>query len=145
MSRGNIHVFTDMQDDLPMVLADGNQLQQVFLNLIANGVDAMPTGGELHVKTAVDLIDGSGLGRPRSDHRQCVAVSIRDTGQGIAEEYLTRIFDPFFTTKEAGQGTGIGLAVCAQIVHVHGGTIVVQSQPGEGSTFTIRLPIHEEG
>jgi two-component system, NtrC family, sensor kinase len=145
MSRGNIHVFTDLQDDLPMALVDGNQLQQVFLNLIANGVDAMPAGGELHVKTAVDLIDGSGLGRPRSDHQPCVAVSIRDTGQGIPEEYLTRIFDPFFTTKEAGQGTGIGLAVCAQIVHVHGGTIVVQSQPGEGSTFTIRLPIHEEG
>jgi signal transduction histidine kinase len=74
-----------------------------------------------------------------------VAACIRDTGQGIAEEYLTRIFDPFFTTKAAGQGTGIGLAVCAQIIHSHGGSITVQSQLGEGSTFTIRLPPHEEG
>jgi signal transduction histidine kinase len=74
-----------------------------------------------------------------------VAASIRDTGQGIAEEYQSRIFDPFFTTKADGQGTGIGLAVCAQIIHAHGGSITVQSQPGEGSTFTIRLPLYEEG
>lgn len=145
MSRGNIGVCIDLQDDLPMVLADGNQLQQVFLNLIANAVDAMPAGGELYVKTAIDDINGSGIGRPSTDHKRCVAVSIRDTGQGIPEEYLTRIFDPFFTTKEAGQGIGIGLAVCAQIAQAHGGTIAVQSQLGEGSTFTVRLPIHEEG
>jgi two-component system NtrC family sensor kinase len=145
MSRGHIGVCTNLHDDLPRVLADGNQLQQVFLNLIANGVDAMPAGGELHVKTAIDHVKDSGSGRPSADHRQCVAISIRDTGQGIPEEYLSRIFDPFFTTKEAGQGIGIGLAVCAQIVHAHGGSIAVQSQPGEGSTFTIRLPIYEEG
>jgi two-component system NtrC family sensor kinase len=74
-----------------------------------------------------------------------VAAFIRDTGQGIAEEYLSRIFDPFFTTKAAGQGTGIGLAVCAQIIHAHGGSITAQSQPAEGSTFTVRLPLPEEG
>jgi signal transduction histidine kinase len=145
MSRSNIHVRTELQDDLPMVLADSNQLQQVFLNLIANAVDAMPAGGELQVQAAVEGVNDAGLGRPGADHRPCVAVSFRDTGQGIAEEYLTRIFDPFFTTKAAGRGTGIGLAVCSQIIHAHGGSLTVQSQLGEGSTFTIRLPVHKEG
>jgi signal transduction histidine kinase len=128
-----------------MVPADSNQLQQVFLNLLANAVDAMPTGGELHVKTMLEEVPDIGLGRRHSEHGRYIAVSIRDSGQGIAEEYLSRIFDPFFTTKEAGRGTGIGLAVCSQIIHAHGGSIAVQSHPGEGSTFTIRLPLHEEG
>jgi two-component system, NtrC family, sensor kinase len=145
MSRGNVHVCLDLQGDLPPVLADGNQLQQVFLNLIANAIDAMPAGGELHVRTAIHEAPGGGLGHPSDDPKRCVAVSIRDTGQGIPEEYLGRIFDPFFTTKDAGHGMGIGLAVCAQIIHLHGGSIAVQSQPGEGSTFTIGLPIYQEG
>jgi two-component system, NtrC family, sensor kinase len=93
----------------------------------------------------VEEWDGTHWDLSDPDCRRCVTVSIRDTGQGIAEEYLSRIFDPFFTTKAAGQGTGIGLAVSAQIIHAHGGSIAVQSQPGEGSTFIIRLPLHEEG
>jgi two-component system, NtrC family, sensor kinase len=146
MSRSHIQVHTELQDDLPLVLADSNQLQQVFLNLIANAVDAMPRGGELHVKTTIEELHETGFGRPGgTDHRRCVAVSIRDSGQGIPEEYLTRIFDPFFTMKAAGQGTGIGLAVCSQIIHAHAGNITVQSQLGEGSLFTIRLPVYEEG
>jgi two-component system, NtrC family, sensor kinase len=145
MSRSGIDVRTELQDDLPLILADSNQLQQVFLNLIANAVDAMPAGGELHVKTAIEEADDTRWDLPGPDRRRCVAISIRDTGQGIAEEYLSRIFDPFFTMKAAGQGTGIGLAVSAQIIHAHGGSIAVQSQPGEGSAFTIRLPLHEEG
>lgn len=145
MSRRNILVCTELQDGLPLVLADCNQLQQVFLNLMANAVDAMPVGGELHMTTAVEEAGDGGWDRPGSAHKRCVAASICDTGQGIAEENLSRIFDPFFTTKAAGQGTGIGLAVCAQIIHAHGGSIAVQSQPGEGSTFTIRLPLHDEG
>jgi signal transduction histidine kinase len=145
MSRSHIQVRTELQDNLPLALADTNQLQQVFLNLIANAVDAMPTGGELHVKTTIEELNETGFGRPGTDHRRCVAVSIRDSGQGIPEEYLTRIFDPFFTMKAAGQGTGIGLAVCSQIIHAHDGNITVQSQLGAGSLFTIRLPVYEEG
>ena len=145
MSRSSIHLCIELQDDLPLVLADCNQLQQVFLNLMANAVDAMPAGGELHVKTAIEEAGDSGRDRLGAARKRCVAASIRDTGQGIAEEYVSRIFDPFFTTKAAGQGTGIGLAVCAQIIHAHGGSIMVQSQPGEGSTFTLRLPLYEEG
>ena len=145
MTRNNIDVHTELWDDLPLILADSNQLQQVFLNLIANAVDAMPAGGELHVKTAVEEMHDGAWERLGPDRRRCVAAFIRDTGQGIAEEYLSRIFDPFFTTKAAGQGTGIGLAVCAQIIHAHGGSITAQSQPAEGSTFTVRLPLPEEG
>jgi two-component system NtrC family sensor kinase len=145
MVRGNIHVYTELQDNLPMVLADSNQLQQVFLNLLANAVDAMPAGGELSIKTMLEEVNDAGWGRPYPDYERCVAVFICDAGQGIAEEYLSRIFDPFFTTKEAGRGTGIGLAVCSQIIHAHGGSIAVQSHPGEGSAFIIRLPLHEEG
>jgi signal transduction histidine kinase len=145
MTRNNIDVHTELRDDLPLILADSNQLQQVFLNLIANAVDAMPAGGELHLKTEVEEMHDGGWERPSPDRWRCVAASIRDTGQGIAEEYLSRIFDPFFTTKAAGQGTGIGLAVCAQIIHAHGGSITAQSQPAEGSTFTVRLRLPEEG
>ncbi len=145
MSLRNICVRTELQDDLPMVLADSNQLQQVFLNLIANAVDAMPTGGELHVQTAIEDEGDPGVAPPGADHRRSVTVCIRDSGHGIAEEYLTKVFDPFFTTKAVGRGTGIGLAVCSQIIHAHGGRITVQSHPGEGSTFTIHLPLHKEG
>jgi two-component system, NtrC family, sensor kinase len=145
MSRSGIQLYIELQDSLPLVLADSNQLQQVFLNLIANAADAMPAGGELHMQTAVEEAGDHGWDRPSATCRRYVAASIRDTGQGIAEEYQSRIFDPFFTTKADGQGTGIGLAVCAQIIHAHGGSITVQSQPGEGSTFTLRLPLYEEG
>jgi signal transduction histidine kinase len=147
MSRAGIRVRLQLQDGLPLVLADCNQLQQVFLNLLANAADAMPSGGELHVETAVEVAedDDNSWERPGAACKRWVTASIRDTGQGIAEEYLTRIFDPFFTTKAAGQGTGIGLAVCAQIIHAHGGSVAVQSQAGEGSTFTVRLPLCAEG
>jgi two-component system, NtrC family, sensor kinase len=141
MSRGSVHLSIELQDSLPPVLADPNQLQQVFLNLLANAVDAMPDGGELCVKTALEEAGDAESDQLRAGRKRWVVASVCDTGQGIAEEYLSRIFDPFFTTKAAGQGTGIGLAVCAQIIHAHGGHITVQSQPGEGSTFTVRLPL----
>jgi len=74
-----------------------------------------------------------------------VAARIRDTGQGIPQAHLDKIFDPFFTTKAAGRGTGIGLAVCLQIIQAHGGSIAVQSRVGEGSTFIVHLPAHAQG
>lgn len=145
MSLGNVQVQTNFQPDLPLVLADGNQLQQVFLNLIANALDAMPAGGDLHVETALEEAGDSVPERPRARHLQCITVRLRDTGQGIPEEHLPKIFDPFFTTKAVERGTGIGLAVCAHIIQAHGGSITVQSQVGEGSMFTVRLPISKEG
>jgi signal transduction histidine kinase len=126
-----------------LILADGNQLQQVFLNLLVNALDAMPTGGKLYVETAVEAANGHLPPRSGAWHSHCVAVRICDTGQGIAEAHLDKIFDPFFTTKGAARGTGIGLAVCAHILQAHGGSITVHSQVGEGSTFTVRFPISE--
>lgn len=145
MARGHIQVQTQWQAGLPLVLADGNQLQQVFLNLLVNAMDAMPTGGELYVTTALDVTHEAPSADAGHQEPACVVVHIRDTGQGIAAAHVEKIFDPFFTTKEAGKGTGIGLAVCAQILHAHGGSLTVQSQPGEGSTFSVRLPIAKEG
>jgi signal transduction histidine kinase len=131
MARHHVDLHMRLQADLPLVLADPNQLQQVFLNLIANALDAMPTGGELTVETASADADAASTTQ--------VLVRIRDTGSGIAPQHLHKLFTPFFTTKNAGQGTGIGLAVCRQIIHAHGGSIEVQSQPGVGSTFTLSL------
>ena len=139
ITHRDIQVYTYLQEDLPLVPADSHQLQQVFLNLLANALDAMPFGGELHVETVLETLSVS------ARHRGWGSVRIRDTGQGIPETYLPKIFDPFFTTKEAGQGTGIGLAVCAQIIQAHDGSIDVQSRLGGGSTFTVRLPLYAEG
>jgi signal transduction histidine kinase len=137
MTHRHVQVYAHLQQDLPLVPADSHQLQQVFLNLLANALDAMPSGGALHVETGVETASGSPSDRPRS----WGVVRLRDTGQGIPEAYLPKIFDPFFTTKEVGQGTGIGLAVCSQIVQAHGGSIDVKSRCGEGCTFTVHLPL----
>jgi len=123
--------------DLPSVLGDVHQLQQVFLNLIANALDAMPGGGELKVET--DFVEPN-LERTAS---QSVRIQITDTGCGIASEDQKRIFEPFFTTKERGRGTGLGLAVCQRIVRAHRGTIGVESQVGKGTAFVVVLPAKE--
>ena len=126
-STANIQISKQYTANLPQVLADSNQLQQVFLNIIINAYHAMPEGGQLTVKTL--------------QVQEQVHVTFTDTGIGIAQENLKRIFDPFFTTKEVGQGTGLGLSVSYGIVEQHGGTIEVQSQVDTGSTFTVRLPV----
>ena len=105
---------------------DAQQLEQVLLNLLSNAVDAMPRGGR------VRIVLGREEGRVR--------LEISDEGTGIAPEILGRIFDPFFSTKEIGKGTGLGLAISYGIVKDHGGDILVRSQPGQGTTFTILLP-----
>ena len=145
MSMRGVKVHTHLQQELPVILADGNQLQQVFLNLMTNALDAMPAGGEMYVETAVEEAHDSVPKRPGARPTRGVAVRIRDTGQGIPEAYLDKIFDPFFTTKGAAQGTGIGLAVCARLIQAHGGSITVQSHVGEGSMFTVHLPLSEGG
>lgn len=110
---------------------DAQQLEQVLLNLLSNAVDAMPRGGR------VRIVLGREEGRVR--------LEISDEGTGIAPEILGRIFDPFFSTKEIGKGTGLGLAISYGIIKDHGGDILVRSQPGQGTTFTILLPEAPEG
>ena len=112
---------------MPTLVADAGQLTQVLVNLVVNAVQAMPEGGKLVVQTHVQ--DG---------HVVCI---VEDTGVGMTEQVQDRLFVPFFTTKEVNQGTGLGLPVVHGIVTSHGGTIQVRSTPGQGATFTIRLPI----
>jgi two-component system NtrC family sensor kinase len=115
--------------DLPDVVADENQLQQVFFNILLNAYQAMPEGGELHITSRLE-----------EDEVQAV---FSDTGAGIPQEHIHHIFDPFFTTKEVGEGTGLGLSVSYGIVRQHGGTIEVQSENGSGATFIVKLPAAE--
>jgi two-component system NtrC family sensor kinase len=130
-----VTVKKSYDENLPLVSLDANQIKQVFLNIITNAIQAMPQGGELEVVTSY---------RPRAiDGTDCVAVEFRDTGTGISAENLPRIFDPFFTTKKAGQGTGLGLSISHGIVEKHGGKIEVESEMGQGSTFTVLLPVAE--
>jgi signal transduction histidine kinase len=124
-SRG-VSVAASLDEALPPVAADEAQLRQALLNLVRNAADAMSAGGELTVATRRSA-DGA------------VEVSVKDTGAGIPAENLDRIFEPFFSTKEGG--TGLGLALTQQIVAEHGGRIEVDSTPGHGTTFTLRLPV----
>jgi len=114
----------------PKVLGVRDHLQQVMLNLLMNAVQATPDEGVVEMKLL-----------PDPDQPQAfVLLSVEDSGQGIPEDYLERIFDPFFTTKDPDKGTGLGLMISHQIVADHGGSIEVDSTPGEGATFHVRLP-----
>ena len=126
-----IRVQMSLAKDCPKIYGDAGYLHQVFLNLINNSTDAMPRGGELRIK----------LRPPIPGEPQEVEVIIADTGTGMARETLAHVFDPMFTTKQIGTGAGLGLAICDQIVRQHAGTIHAESEPGQGTTFTIRLPL----
>jgi signal transduction histidine kinase len=124
-----INVKLAIAKDCPKIYGDGGYLQQVFLNLINNSMDAMPRGGELRIEA-----------RPANGDARGVAVRVADTGAGMSPDTMAHVFDPMFTTKRMGTGTGLGLAICDQIIHQHGGTIHVESEPGQGTTFTLVLP-----
>lgn len=113
--------------NLPKALLNHDQIQQVFLNLFLNSLDAMPEGGSINIEL-----------KRRDNH---IEINFSDTGTGIDNEIIDKIFDPFFTTKPAGKGTGLGLSICYGIIKDHDGTITVRSKKGEGTTFTIRLPV----
>jgi two-component system NtrC family sensor kinase len=127
----NIQIVKKLDSFLPFVRGNASQLKQVFMNIIVNAAEAMHGNGMLTIATS-----------PSPDQKM-VFVEFTDTGEGIPEENFNRIFDPFFTTKEVGKGTGLGLATSYGIVEDHGGKISVRSKVGEGTTFTIELPIHQ--
>jgi signal transduction histidine kinase len=118
--------------EAPLISADRDQLQQVFLNLLLNARDAMPDGGEIQVETRYDA--------PADE----IIVEVRDTGTGIAPEHQSHIFDPFFTTKAAGTGTGLGLAVCYGIITAHEGRIEIAPNDGQGTCVRVTLPVKTE-
>jgi signal transduction histidine kinase len=131
IQTNNVALILDLDESLPWVSIDSNQMKQVLLNLIHNGLQAMPKGGEMQVRTF--------LGKRES--RDWVVLSVQDTGSGISTEDQSKIFEPFFTTKGNRGGTGLGLSVTYGIVADHGGTIEVLSEAGRGSVFEVWLPL----
>jgi two-component system NtrC family sensor kinase len=125
--NNNIDIQTDLSSRIPIIASDQAQLQQVFLNLISNAIDAIGKEGLIEIYSR---ISGS-----------LITVSIIDDGPGIPEDQQKRIFDPFFTTKEAGKGTGLGLWVSYSIIEKLGGKIILKSEVGKGTIFTVEIPI----
>src|ERR1700758_105179 len=123
-----IQVQPDLDAELPPVICDGAQIEQVLLALMMNALDAMPQGGNLWVTTRLSREDNG------------IRIVVRDDGCGIPPEILTRLFEPFLSTKETGRGVGLGLAISHSILERHNGNIEVQSEPGRGTTFTVTLP-----
>src|SRR5437867_284462 len=128
----HVSITANFDPSVPQILGDVNQLKQVFINILNNAIDAMPTGGVVEVSTRE--VRGNGTG-PQ------VEIAFQDGGVGIPEDKLERIFDPFFTTKEDGKGTGLGLPISKRIVERHGGSISVKSVVGAGTRFTVALPV----
>ncbi len=126
-SNNNILVKTDLAPDLPIIAGDEARLQQVLLNLITNAIDAIGSEGTIDVKSR------------QRDSR--ILIHVSDNGPGIPKEKQNKVFDPFFTTKETGKGTGLGLWVSYDIIKKMGGTIKLKSEMGEGTTFTVDIPI----
>ena len=117
-------------DTLPAIMMDKAQIEQVFVNLIKNSVDAVPRGGDVTVVSRL------------RDNGDALEVQVIDNGCGIEPENLSKLFTPFFTTKDMGKGTGLGLAIAYGVIKMHSGNITVDSEPGKGTTFTIYLPVN---
>jgi len=128
----NITITTRLSESLPKVMMDCGQIQQVFTNIILNAAEAIEGPGEVVVSSKI------------AENGQSIEIEFTDTGCGISRENIEKIFDPFFTTKEVGRGTGLGLAVSYGIVARHKGSILVNSSPGKGTTFIVRLPLKDE-
>ncbi len=140
--RENIQLRMDLGRDLPPIKADAGQLEQILINLAINAQDAMPGGGTLTIETSDAIIDEAFAAGYRSvTPGRYVLMAVSDTGQGMTPEIRSQIFEPFFTTKERDKGTGLGLSTVYGIVKQHGGSIWAYSEPGEGTTFKIYLPV----
>ena len=129
MKLSNVTVETHLAEDLPPAHCDASQIQQVALNLALNAAEATQAKTERRVEVSTAKGDG------------VVLLAVSDNGEGITPENLGKIFDPFFTTKPEGKGVGLGLAVSYGIIQAHGGDIEVKSAVGEGTTFTVTLPL----
>ena len=126
-TKNNIELISKLSNDIPAIVADRSQLLQVLINLVVNSVQAMPEGGQLTVSS--------------SKNNDMAILTVEDTGIGMDKETVQNMFNPFFTTKDVNEGTGLGLSVVHGIVKSHGGTIEVDSKPGLGTRFMIKLPV----
>lgn len=121
-----IDILKDLDNDLPPLYVNKNQIEQVLVNLYNNSIDAMPAGGTMKVTT---MLEG-----------EFIKIFVSDTGIGISEESKDKIFEPFFTTKKIGEGTGLGLSLCYEMIKKHDGDITFESEINKGTTFIIKLP-----
>ena len=135
IQKQRVNIVREMKDNVPSVMGDADQIQQVFLNLFLNAIQAMPDGGALRLSTSSKWISKEGI---EDGNRQYLEVCVEDTGTGIERDILQNIFNPFFTTKDTG--TGLGLMVSYGIVQDHEGWIEVESEVGKGSVFKVYLP-----
>ncbi len=126
----NIEIIKEFDENLPMIVVDPSQMQQVIINMVVNAAEAMDESGQLTLVTGYDPVE------------KVIEIKIRDTGQGIPEANVRKLFDPFFTTKDVGHGTGLGLAISYGIVREHNGSISVDSELGKGTSFLIKLPMN---
>jgi signal transduction histidine kinase/CheY-like chemotaxis protein len=141
----HVELMTSLAGDLWPVLADPGQLEQVLVNLVVNARDAMPAGGTLSVDTGNITVDADAVaGGSRAREGRNVRLRVSDTGTGMSADVIEHAFEPFFTTREEGAGTGLGLATVYGIVTQAGGRILIYSEPGAGTTFTITLPVTAE-
>ena len=147
----SVSVTVDVPGDL-VITADKQRIQQAFLNLIKNGIEAIPGEGAVSIRArkhrAIDKAgDDTGIYNDLKYRGKCtleddtIDIEIRDTGEGIPADLLPKVFDPFFTTKDVGKGSGLGLFIVHEIIEEHDGCIAVDSEPGKGTTFLIRLPV----
>lgn len=130
LDKRNIRLVETFADNLPLMAGSSDRLQQLFLNLINNSLDAMPDGGEIQMHTLIE-------GKPGKTQR--IAVDFIDTGVGMTPEVMSHIFDPLYTTKDRGHGTGLGLVIVSQIVSEHGGRVEVESELGKGTRFRLNF------
>ncbi|MGQ9573845.1 MAG: sensor histidine kinase [Thermoguttaceae bacterium] len=131
-NQQEVEVIRSIASELPTVHGDMRQLGEAIVNLLVNALDAMPDGGRLSIAVCPHQTG------PQPDSPRWVRIDVRDTGPGIRPSELERLFEPFFTTKAAG--SGLGLVIVQQTAERHGGTVTVQTRPGEGALFSIILP-----
>jgi two-component system NtrC family sensor kinase len=139
--KSNVSLKLEKVSDLPPVNIDRSQIQQVLVNLIMNGIQAMPEGGRLVLALSVEKVQPANV--QHAERKDFFCIRVKDEGEGIPPGNINLVFDPFFTTKGVGKGTGLGLSISYGIVEEHGGWIDVQSELGKGSCFTVFLPLEE--
>ncbi len=149
LDKSHIRVVKEGGPSPPFTRLDPNKMEQVFVNIFLNAIQAMPDGGTLTVRTRMKELVGNngGAGHRRTDHFEpgewAVIIEVEDTGTGISQEILPKIFDPFFTTKPTGKGTGLGLTVTLNIIEMHGGSIEVRNREQGGTIVTVMLKTTE--